>query len=161
VLGYGIRYHLESFTAMADRTSYFGTAELDTLLASSPRDRASWDANRRAAFRGSFPHFVQFVLRNRSDETGFRTFAVSPYRWLETDTPSLLQEGPAPAIKRLAAEDRVLIRYTDRRWSRLELEETPVLVDIWGRLVHPDCVVFHGYVGEQRVADLLPVQYHP
>lgn len=83
------------------------------------------------------------------------------YRWQRADLPSLLRGGPSSNVKRLEVTGKLLIEYRDREQSRLDVQTAPVLVDIWGRLVHPDRVVFRGDMAQQRVANLLPIEYQP
>jgi hypothetical protein len=160
-LGYRLRYHLEAFSTSTDRTKYLGTARFDSLSAPNAQVQSRWTQNRRQAYLGSFRHFVQSLLFGRAEAAGFRASTPVGYRWQRADLPSLLRGGPSSNVKRLEVTGKLLIEYRDREQSRLDVQTAPVLVDIWGRLVHPDRVVFRGDMAQQRVANLLPIEYQP
>lgn len=73
-LGYRITYFLKEFVATPTRTKYDGEPLFETLDPDSPEQDAMWRARRRAAYEGSFRHFILAVLNGRVEEEGFHLF---------------------------------------------------------------------------------------
>lgn len=73
-LGYRIQYFLKDFEAELTRTRYDGEPLFEMMEPEDAGQAAIWDANRRAAFMGSFHHFMLALLAKQVDEQGFVTY---------------------------------------------------------------------------------------
>lgn len=74
-LGYRIQYFLRDFESTPGRVRYDGEGLYAELAASSEDEAARWESNRRAAFMGSFRHFMLALIAGRTQAQGFETFS--------------------------------------------------------------------------------------
>jgi hypothetical protein len=74
-LGYRVQYFLREFKATPTRTQYDGEPLFEEMEPESAEQQAEWEANRRAAFMGSFRHFLLALLANQVEPQGFLTFS--------------------------------------------------------------------------------------
>ncbi len=74
-LGYRVRYFLKEFVAEPTRTRYDGEPLYEEMAPSSEEAALEWEANRKAAFIGSFRHFLLALLAGQVEEQGFNTYA--------------------------------------------------------------------------------------
>ncbi|NNF57812.1 MAG: carboxypeptidase-like regulatory domain-containing protein [Rhodothermaceae bacterium] len=73
-LGYRIRYDLTDFEARSDYNFFYGEAFYEELEPTDPTDRARWERNRRAAYRGSFRHLLRSLIAGTADAQGFSLY---------------------------------------------------------------------------------------
>lgn len=71
LLGYRVYYDLQSFSHYPGRTSYSGFTRFEPMKASGSKEERTWAANRKAAYEGSFNHFMRSVAENRFVQEGF------------------------------------------------------------------------------------------
>ena len=187
-LGYRVRYFLKEFTAAGGTIRYDGEPLFEALTPASPEEAARWEANRRAAFAGSFRHFLLAALAGTCEAEGFLT-----YRIPSLDNPrrsqlrfplrmaSVLKDGPSEAETTLRFFGFIEVLYTKERedeaylrwqgWSYqqspgdqrswLRLTDGPTTIDRTGTVVEPYGVTVYGYFAFERVADELPKEYRP
>lgn len=73
-LGYRITYFLKDFEATPTRTKYNGEPLFEELQPDGPDQQAMWTARRRAAYMGSFRHFIVSAINGRLEEEGFHLY---------------------------------------------------------------------------------------
>jgi len=73
-LGYRIQYFLKDFESTPSRVKYDGEGLYEEMDATSAEEHAEWEAKRRAAFMGSFRHFMLAVIAGRAEAQGFKTY---------------------------------------------------------------------------------------
>ena len=73
-LGYRIQYFLKDFESTPNRVKYDGEGLYEEMDATSAEEAEGWDDKRRAAFMGSFRHFMLAVIAGRSEAQGFKTY---------------------------------------------------------------------------------------
>ncbi|MGB1048654.1 MAG: carboxypeptidase-like regulatory domain-containing protein [Rhodothermales bacterium] len=74
-LGYQIQYFLSDFQSTPGRVRYDGEGLYEELPADNLEQAMAWEENRKAAFMGSFRHFMLALIAGRSESQGFRTFS--------------------------------------------------------------------------------------
>ncbi len=74
-LGYRVRYFLKEFVAEPTRTRYDGEPLYEELTPASEEEALEWQSKRKAAFVGSFRHFLLALLAKKVEEQGFVTYA--------------------------------------------------------------------------------------
>ena len=73
-MGYRIQYFLKDFKSTPSRVQYDGEGLYEEMEANSAEQQARWDEKRRAAFMGSFRHFMLSVIAGRTEAQGFKTY---------------------------------------------------------------------------------------
>ena len=74
-LGYRIQYFLKDFESTPSRVRYDGEGLYEEMDATSEAEAARWEEKRRAAFIGSFRHFMLAIIAGRSEAQGFKTYS--------------------------------------------------------------------------------------
>ncbi len=74
-LGYRIQYFLKDFESTPSRVKYDGEGLYEEMKAESEEQAREWEEKRRAAFIGSFRHFMLAVIAGRSEAQGFKTYS--------------------------------------------------------------------------------------
>ena len=74
-LGYRIQYFLKDFESTPSRVRYDGEGLYEEMDASSEEEATRWEEKRRAAFIGSFRHFMLAIIAGRSEAQGFKTYS--------------------------------------------------------------------------------------
>ncbi len=95
-LGYQVTYFLKDFSADPRRTKYDGEPLFEEMIPSSPEEAATWAANRRTAFVGSFRHFLLALIAGRTEEQGFKTYGRTN---MGDSTPGEMGGGPTAGTR--------------------------------------------------------------
>ena len=74
-LGYRIQYFLKDFESTPSRVRYDGEGLYEEMDASSEEEATRCEEKRRAAFIGSFRHFMLAIIAGRSEAQGFKTYS--------------------------------------------------------------------------------------
>ncbi len=74
-LGYRIQYFLKDFESTPSRVKYDGEGLYEEMEAESEEQAKHWEEKRRAAFIGSFRHFMLALIAGRSEAQGFKTYS--------------------------------------------------------------------------------------
>lgn len=187
-LGYRLRYVLRSFRwrRNPDHLSFQGEPYFEEL---EPRDEAEavkWATNRGATFRGSRQHFLWALARDRVADEGFRMERgaldqrpgeVLPVRGAGLVSSDQIKGGKSQEYDFiLHFEGHIIVSYEIPRPIYLfgfiplpntELERSVMRMDAREAMIHqmgyflgpPGSLVFAGHWGQERIADLLPLDY--
>ena len=186
-LGYRLVYDLHAFSASATRVSYDGDERFEELEPSGPAEAAQWAAARERAYRGSERHLFRALLAGRERDEGFTLTVVRddpfygtsrgvsfPARGvMRPDTAgwgTLYVRGRLDVVYREAEEPAYLRsdwfrerrgRVNDVQRSSLRVERGQAQIDPQGAPEDPFAVTTSGYLGFERLADLVPAEYAP
>lgn len=113
--------------------------------------------NREMAFSGSFVHFLRSLATLSLEENNFSIyhgkFQVPPYEYF-----NLEQDNGLVQVKLLAEKLSIL----HNNFNQSSLEATGIFyIDPNGNHTPPQNVLFGGYMGEGRIAVMLPLDYYP
>lgn len=163
-LGYKINYSLDSFRAgfstgstglsLVTSVSYAGTSFFENL-----RDKPSKKhvRNRKNSYLGSSLHFMRSLSLKELEENGFHTyykgFRTPPYEHFKIE-----KEGGLVRVELIP--EKLSILYSGIEQSEF-LPLSPLYIDNWGNHSPPLSLVFGGEMAGQRIAHLLPLDYHP
>ena len=89
-LGYLVAYDLAEFVAEGEAVAFRGYARFEPLEPANGEEAARWAEARRAAYAGSFAHFVHTLAAGRLGESAFRVYRVNVRHRLP---PSQAMEG--------------------------------------------------------------------
>ena len=186
-LGYRLVYDLYAFRASSWRVSYDGDERFEELEPTSPAEAARWANARDRAYRGSLRHLLYALLHGTEREEGFTLTLVrdDPFGhragWpprpahgvMRADTAgwgSLRVPGRLDVVYAEAEEPA----YLDSDWFRerrvrpdpvqrsaVRVERGRARIDPQGTPEDPFGVSTSGYMGFERLADLVPADYRP
>ena len=186
-LGYRLVYDLHAFSASATRVSYDGDERFEALDPADADEAARWAAARERAYRGSERHLYQALLAGRAREEGFTLTVVRDDPFYGTsrgasfpardvmrpDTAGwgtlrvrgrldvVYDEAEEPAYLRSDWFRERRGRVNDVQRSSLRVERGRVRIDPQGTPEDPFAVTAMGYLGFERLADLVPAEYAP
>lgn len=187
-LGYRVTYFLEEFESRGGTIRWDGEPFFEELQPADSSEAAEWRRARAEAYRGSFRHFMQSLLRGTHREEGFQAWrrydleggihggarfrfdrdgVIEP----ETDTSEHLLDfhGYVEVIFPPEPVEETFLRWQygstwhhDRvQRSYFKLTDGPTRVDRHGEIVEPYGVTVYGYFAFERIADLVPKEYVP
>jgi hypothetical protein len=187
-LGYRIRYFMKDFMHSGLRTLYDGEPLFEPMQPSDDAQEERWEENRERAYRGSFRHFLQSLVRDEIAEEGFQIFRYMREEDLHRQSPrfpvraaSILfpgeevgtyelrfygileviytREAEDPSYPEWAGDYRRRRSGWQRSWLRISIR--PALIDGHGETLHPYSITQYGYFAFERVADQVPKEYRP
>ncbi len=167
-LGYRIRYDIKEFEAVfrylnpqtgdsnLHSVMYQGTSYYEEL---EERLRKRTTKNRRKAYLGSVQHFMRALYHRKLEDQQFeiyvKGFKRDPWRYF---TISTVEDSP---FKKVTLSQKVSILFEKEQQSELQLNVPLFYVDAYGNHSPIQGVLFSGYMGFQRVGDILPSDYQP
>lgn len=187
-LGYRVTYFLEEFESGGGTIRFDGEPLFEPL---TPRDSAEamrWQQARRAAYLGSFRHFMLSLLNGTHRAEGFRVhrryhldgglthgdrFGFDRSRVFEqtesSDEAVLDFNGYIETVFEHEQADAAFSRwqygsswsYRREQRSLMKLTDGPTRVDTYGEIVDPYGVTVYGYFAYERIGDLVPKEYRP
>ena len=113
---------------------------------------------REKAYKGSVQHFIR-ALYNKDVEAqdyvfGKKGFVVKPYDFIT------ISEADSEGLKSVKLLDKTLdIFYKDVKESVIETRVEKFYIDKYGNYFPIESVLFGGYLGRQRLGDVLPLDY--
>lgn len=118
-LGYRLTFHLESFEARNTEVKYLGRARFEELTGASREEKARWEQNRIATYRGSLRHFLSALYNNRHKQEGFLAYQLPVFPQgnervdrIEIHARDLFQSGELPFEKTFRFENFLEVIYT-------------------------------------------------
>lgn len=189
-LGYKILYFLEVFEYNnLGSVKYAGYPVFEELLPPDKEAEENWKEQRYETYRGSFPHFLKtisdkyYLLNNpRADLSDYINFdeivkystalhQIEPWKphayesSRTIDVATLLKDGEKENELKFSFPKYLLIKYEDSFFqtytSTLLLHADTVVIDKRGRYHDEFKIQRFGYWAEQRIADMLPLDYDP
>ena len=186
-LGYRLVYDLYAFRASSRRVSYDGDERFEALEPASTEEAARWAAARERAYRGSLRHLLRSLLDERATEEGYTLTVVrdDPFGYLSGWPPR-----PAHSVMRADTAGWGTLRvrgrmdvvfaepeepaYLESDWFRdgrfrpdgvqrssLRVDRGRARIDPQGTPDDPFAVSTSGYMGFERLADLVPADFTP
>lgn len=157
-LGYYLDYHLEEFTYGPEGTEYYGPYFFrpDSTLSGGELRQA--ERRRRRAYYGSRMHFVRSLYSNKLTSNNFRMVAPDEHHPLhaedvcyQADGFRYLADGPPLEVYYLGGN------HNDR--SQLHPRLNALILP--NGFYDARCLRWSGWMAQQRVGDLLPLEYKP
>ncbi|WP_426668871.1 carboxypeptidase-like regulatory domain-containing protein [Mucilaginibacter sp. McL0603] len=181
-------FTLEKIDANTKKVHYEGSALFESLKGTITQER-DWQKMRQAVYNNSSMHFLRALISNRLGEEGFRVLQYANYGKPKQhpallDIPlqqkDIMEPTEHKGIYSLGcAGDALHITYNkDHHFPKngqtahlddsyntattiISFNSTHALFDDNGGIINPNSLLFSGYWGRKRVAELLPVDYKP
>ena len=187
-LGYEVTYFLEEFESAGGTIRFDGEPLFEPLPAPDSATAKRWRAARRAAYEGSFRHFMQSLLDDQLEEEGFYVHirydlsgGLNSGTRFGFDRERVLHPGPTPEetvfdfdgyievlYERERADPEFLRWHYGSAWhsrdeqrSLIKLTDGPTRIDEHGEIIDPYGVTVYGYFAYERIGDLVPKEYRP
>jgi hypothetical protein len=181
-LGYKIKYLLKSFSKNeATGLLYFEGSSLFEPMQGSLSQRRRWQKRRKETYIGSSMHFLRSVIADTMKYEGFtvqrlirrlnpkwkgegdltnkyiQTLVKEPLKEID-----FLRQTDQEGLYAIAFSDLLYIRHRGNNESTVVTIDGPYgFFDKNGIVVNPAIVLYEGYWGRYRIAELLPVDYEP
>lgn len=186
-LGYTVYYILTRFRYVQKHLETGGVARFEPLTPRDADEASRWQKNRVKAYEGSLRHFLSSLVSGTTGREGFEvthvTQVLGRYRD-DVDLRAIVHPTASPFKKTLSFNDYLEVTYTradaeeaysNYEWkvgpsmpsghepqtSWIALEAPDVTIDADGNIDGPFVIQETGYWTFLRVADLLPMDYHP
>jgi hypothetical protein len=183
-LGYRLHLLLKEFRGSDTFSLYMFYPRFEPLPEKEYREAETWATNRKWAYFGSFKHFLSALARDRLEQEHFVIFTSSTPRLddrrsrrIDAKDLHLQPSTSIPGAKRLEFSGYLKVVYTGVAHkgtgyyihelksiypvSFMKLNLQYVLIDTLGNNLSPLGITKYGWWDEQRVADLLPLDYIP
>lgn len=123
------------------------------------KDRKDIKDRRQKAYFGSIQHFMRSLYGKTLTKEKFEIYKdgwrTDPYRWFKLITMK------GPNLKTVELSHPVSILYDRSKQSELRLKDKSFVLDAYGNYEPIEEVLFSGFMGKQRIAELLPSNYEP
>lgn len=187
-LGYGIRYSLNTFRFDGSQVFFNGNAEFTNLFSNDSRQKSQWELKRLEAYRGSDIHLFKALKNQIALTEGFEFFIDKPgedpsYRspfFFQNQFKKLTKVSLDSSIRNISKNTYQLLLpgrveihfnrkegafsiYKDKpcQVAWIETNGQPLLFNEQGILLNPQVCSVSGYLTENRVANMLPIDYQP
>ncbi|MEB2779592.1 carboxypeptidase-like regulatory domain-containing protein [Algoriphagus sp. C2-6-M1] len=188
-LGYRMNYYLQDFRLLRNGSRYFGQVHYEPLTPIDTQEELSWEYARQVNYHSSLRKLNQSILLNSPDSVYFSLFKTLPDQTNRRKTndfsvelnqsifpiqkDSILRRPLGDGNFRIFLTDRLEIHHIDKPWpndyytnihhpiSWIEAPEGFYNIDRNGTLLNPTQLVLSGYLGRQRVARTLPLDFVP
>ncbi len=186
-LGYKLTFVMKAFEVSKTDFLIAGDTFFEEMLA-SPKEKTIWQENRLNTYQGSINHFLQSLARRTSTQDGFNVY-IYPYANAKKITNSFVQNltneksvikiNPDSLISQnglmtvLDLSKNIEIHYTqktefrgpyndiDYQISKFESKAKLVRYNQYGLFENQFDVTVVGAFSNNRVADLLPIDFQP
>jgi len=115
------------------------------------------EKNRKKAFNGSVLQFMRALYNKKLENKGytvfFKSFKVNPWNHFK------IESVENSSKKQVSLKNPVSILYDKKQQSKISFLNPHILIDNYGNYSGVASVMFSGYMGNQRVGDLLPNDY--
>lgn len=187
-LGYQIRYSLNTFRFDGSQVFFNGYAEFSNLFSNDSRQKSQWEAKRQEAYLGSDIHFFKTLKNQTALREGFEFFVDKPGEDPSKRSPFFFQNQLKKLDKvsldssvrksskntyQLALPGRIEIHFNNKEGifsiykdkpcqvAWIETNGQPLVFNEQGILLNPQVCSVSGYLVENRVASMLPIDYQP
>jgi hypothetical protein len=187
-LGYEIAYYLQDFRMAREGARFYGQAFYEEISADQEQKEA-WEQSRDANYYSSIRHLNQSILLNIGDSKHFRIYHAIPddttrhrsnvfqkelnESILALPNDSILRRPLGDGTFRIFLPGRMEIHHLDKPWDRffyvdiahaiswIEAPQGYYDIDRKGILLNPTQLRLSGYLGRQRMARILPLDFEP
>ncbi|MCU0340425.1 MAG: TonB-dependent receptor [Spirosomaceae bacterium] len=188
-IGYKIDYDLRYFKYDGTNVNFAGYAQFTPYYTPDAAQKQNWENRRKDLYLGSDTHFFRVLQAKKAKEQGFEAFVDKPgedpskrnpffyqqqaKKLTAVDLDALIQEDPLSGQYVLPVNRRIEIHYNDRQGAFsiykdkpcqvawIETNGQPLRLNKNGLLLNPQAVSLSGYLVQNRVASLLPLDYQP
>jgi hypothetical protein len=188
-LGYEITYYLEDFRLLRDASRFFGQVYYEPVPPNTVEKGSKWEKARQANYFGSLKHLNHSILLNTPDSGYFALFKTKANpldrdrtnNFLEelnkTIVPiskdSILRRPLGDGTFRIFLNEVLEVHHLKNEWineyyttiyhsiSWIQAPEGYYDIDRNGALINPTQLILSGYLGRQRVARTLPLDFVP
>ncbi len=188
-LGYQINYYLQEFRVLRNGTRFFGQVFYEDLETENSEEDLEWETSRASSYYNSIRHLNQSILLNTPDSVHYRLYQTLPETLIRVRTNDLdeeIDQSILPVQKdsilrrplgdgnyRIFLPGRMEVHHFDKPWkndyyinvfyalSWMEAPDGFYDIDRNGVLINPTQLIVSGYLGRQRVARTLPLDFVP
>jgi hypothetical protein len=188
-LGYEIDYYLQDFRVLRVGSRFYGQVFYEPLSSQDPEEVAQWESAREINFHSSLRHLNESILLNSSDSLFFKLYHTLPEKMDRRRTndftmelnesivlvskDSILRRPIGDGNFRIFLPGRMEVHHLDKPWrndyytnvyhaiSWIQAPDGYYDVDRKGVLLNPTQLVLSGYLGRQRMARILPLDFEP
>ncbi len=180
-LGYRIHFLLTHFSAKGLTVSYAGKFRFEEMTPENVKQEKKWSKEREKAYYGSLRHFLKTLTANRLLKEGFIVhFAkLNNQNEFEITVPvmagDIVTTDEATGIHKMRFRNFIRVLYTKEGGRAHTTEATPTdyqtsylflvkpVIQIYPGGITPDreYIQEYGYWSENRIAELLPLEYFP
>ena len=188
-LGYEIDYYLQDFRVLRNGSRFYGQVFYEPINSSDEQELEQWESAREVNFHSSLRHLNESILLSSSDSLFFRLYHALPEQMDRRRTNDFTQELNESIV--LVSKDSILrrplgdgnfriflpgrmeVHHLDKPWrndyytnvyhaiSWIQAPDGFYDVDRKGVLLNPTQLVLSGYMGRQRMARILPLDFEP
>lgn len=166
-LGYKVTCYLQEFKADVENVTFQGALKFDTVATKEIEQRRTWERNRLIAYWGSSRHFFQTLVSRTSTQEGFLLFDQNHNPIKPED---LVAEGKISGYTKISFTGETLVTFQMESMqtgvATKNPEQSSTLIPSGsidatadGILLNAKSVVWKGYLGQERMAALLPLNY--
>ncbi|MEP6736950.1 MAG: TonB-dependent receptor plug domain-containing protein [Chryseolinea sp.] len=189
-LGYKVYYDLELLTYNLKNFSCKGNVRFEEINTTDTLMAKQWTKNRRYAYAGSLNHFLKSVISKNDVENGYATYSditgqkeiARLHRFTKDLNQTIAVYKMKDKVQRLEDSIAFIIKLPRRleiqyqrkyvapkiyvdinnpiSWIEMR-DRKDLLVNHDGSVLNPDQMLLSGHMLDERVAHLLPSNYHP
>jgi hypothetical protein len=188
-LGYEIDYYLQDFRMLRNASRFFGQAFYKEIAPEDSTTSENWKVEKELNYRNSVRHLALSLLLKNFGSQGFELYQANPGVPKEDRTNDFYYEQKKSIIPvmpetiytkplgngtyRIFLPDRIEVHHLTKAWpndyytniyhaiSWILAPSGYFDVDRSGILLHPTQLVLSGYMGRQRMARALPLDFMP
>ncbi|OOG77728.1 carboxypeptidase-like regulatory domain-containing protein [Algoriphagus sp. A40] len=188
-LGYQIDYHLQDFRMLRNASRFYGQAFYQELEPEDSVAEENWKEGKELNYLNSVRHLALSMLLKNSGSQGFELYQAKPgipredrtndfyYELNKSIIPVMLEfvytKPLGNGIYRIFLPERIEVHHLNKPWlndyytniyhaiSWIMAPSGYFDVDRSGTLLHPTQLVLSGFMGRQRVARSLPLDFMP
>ena len=171
-LGYKINYELQKFAATEENERFSGNVFFVELQPTDAGQAQTWGKNRDDSYKGSLRHLFNSMLTKQVRKEGFVLSKCSlssdnKVQDIASYDPASIRIDSLKDGLRIWLPNAIQISYENHSVSGSNLvgnifqNKGYIDIDNRGMLLDPLALVITGYLGEFRVANLLPDDYQP
>jgi hypothetical protein len=187
-LGYQIRYTLNDFRFDGSQVFFSGYVEFTGLFSNDSRQKMRWENQRQEVYRGSDIHFFKSLKNKNALAEGFEFFVDKPGEdptkrstfFFQDQVKKLAKVSLDSAVRtapngtyQISIPTRIEVHFNQKEGlfsiykdkpcqvAWLETNGQPLRFNEQGILLNPQACSVSGYLAENRVSNLLPIDYQP
>jgi len=153
IVDFSVDYHSISLDPLnRKQTNYAGTSFFKDIS----KDKALFQRRRQATYERSAMHLMRIIATEDWESPFFKFYD----RGLPTNPISFFTILEAEGGRTVTLKKRLTVVDTDRSQTLLIPKFKNFFIDGFGNMSPPNAIIFSGLMGEQRVGDLLPLDYN-
>jgi CarboxypepD_reg-like domain len=153
-LGYKIKYYLDQFYFRRDTVFFQGSYYFKENKTTNRYLLKKYKRHRRLVYFGSKMHFMRALYNNKLKEERYTVLEGSRLKFV---TDSVFKNHNTNYLK---IKNFLIIYYRDEEMSKLNQISDSIYISKNG-YYDPYSIIWTGYMGNQRIPELLPFDYQP